>query len=450
MCADTSSKLYEDTSLKLYEDVSPNLYEDTSSGIYSTVNEATKKTSSQYAIQAMETTAVQKELKIEVSNGPGWKEKKANKTRKTSLNKSLDIEVVKQKTEKRRKNRITSQCHVKFAFAIVFIFAMIGVVAMVMTLFLQMRNLHEMNRALQKSVERLNHEKNKISEQTKLSHLYDFVLSMDNKIKYFNISLDKSQKLVNDLISAQENINREVLKRFSSISHLFSSCSDIAKLNSFYASGNYIVKSFAGVLRSVYCDMSRTFSGTSAGWMRVAELDVNNCPPGLRHQITKSVSNCVVMEGNPGCTEIIYPVYNTQYTQIVGQIRGYQIKSSDGFVSVRVPRPTNFTNLNSNYLDGVSISTNGQHVWSFAAGCNCLNTKNKPTVIGQDYTCDGVQARHFEYDGLLWASQQCGRNSTWFYKVLSPTTTDIKVRICRDQFRSDEDLAINTLILYIQ
>ena len=29
------------------------------------------------------------------------------------------------------------------------------------------------------------------------------------------------------------------------------------------------------------------------------------------------------------------------------------------------PRPTDFTDLNSNYLDGVSISTNGEHVWSF-------------------------------------------------------------------------------------
>ena len=196
--------------------------------------------------------------------------------------------------------------------------------------------------------------------------------------------------------------------------------------------------------------MNRTFGGNSTGWMRVAKLDVYKCPPGLRHELTNSVNTCVVMECNAGCTEIIYPVYNTQYTQIIGQIRGYQIRSSDGFVSVRVPRPTSFTNLDSNYLDGVSISTNGQHVWSFAAGCHCCNTRNKPTVIGQDYTCDGVQAGHFEYDELLWASQQCEKKSTLFYKVLFPTTTDVKVRICHDQFRSDEDLTINTLILYIQ
>ena len=185
--------------------------------------------------------------------------------------------------------------------------------------------------------------------------------------------------------------------------------------------------------------------------MRVAELDVNNCPCGLRHEITNnSVHTCVVIEDNEGCTEINYPVYNLSYTQITGQIRGYQIKSSDGFVSVGDPRPTNFMNLNSNYLDGVSISTNGLHVWSFAAGCNCRNTTNKPTIIGEDYTCDGVQAAENDYYELLWPSQLCGKNATWFHKILPPTTTDIKVRICRDQNREDEDLAIKTLELYIK
>ena len=169
--------------------------------------------------------------------------------------------------------------------------------------------------------------------------------------------------------------------------------------------------------------MNRTLGGNSTGWMRVAELDVNNCPPGLRSEITNSVNTCVVVEDNAGCTEISYPIYNLSYTQITGQIRGYQVKTSDGFVSVDVPRPTNFTHLNCNYLDGVSI-------------------------IGQDYICDGAQAR--QHTELLWASQKCGRNSTWFYKILPCTTTDIKVRICRDQNRGDEDLAIKTLELYIQ
>ena len=273
---------------------------------------------------------------------------------------------------------------------------------------------------------------------------------MDTKIKHFNISFMNSYKSVNDFISAQERINREIITSVSPILNFYySSCSDIG-LNSSYASGNFIVTSSTGILRSVYCVMNRTFGGKTTGWMRVAELDVNKCPPGLRREIINSVNVCVVIEDNAGCTEIIYPVYNIQYTQITGQVMGYQIKSLDGFVLYNrsIPRSINFTDLNDNYLDGVGISTNGRHVWSFAAGCNCLHPYSKPTIIGEDYTCDGAQAR--QHYNLLWVSQQCRRNSSWFYKVLSPTTSDIKVRICRDQYRADEDLAIKSLELYIQ
>ena len=438
MCADASSILCEDKS--------PNLYDDTSSGIYAVINDATKNTSSQYAIPARIPTATQKELKIEASAGPRLCCKE-NISTKTSLNKSLDFEVVKQETKKSIK---TSFCPVKFSLAIVFVFALIVVVSMVIALFLQMRTLHYMNRELQKSVEKLNHDKNEFTEQ---SNVYNLVLSMKNEIKKFNISFVNLSESVNDFFAAQEKFNRELITSVSPILNFYySSCSDIARGNS-YASGNYKVRSSDGVLRNVYCDMNRTFGGNFTGWMRVAELDVNNCPPGLRRELTNSVNTCIVIEDNAGCTEIIYPVYNMKYTQITGRIRGYQIRSSDGFVFTNksIPRPRDFTDLDNNYLDGVSISTKCQHVWSFAAGCNCSIVLKKPTVIGQDYICDGVQGvQARQHTELLWASQQCGRNSTWFYKVLSPTTIDIKVRICRDQERMDEDLAIKALELYIQ
>ena len=444
MCADTYSRYHEDASSILYDD--------TSSSIYSTVSEATKNASLQNAIPARETTAAQKELKIEVSTGPGLccKENEAYETRKTTLYKYLDYEKVKQKTKKRRNNKITLLCPVKFAFAVIFIFAMIVVVSMVIALFVQMKTLQEMSRELQKSVEKLNHDKNIVKEQTNQSHLYNLVLSINNKIKHFNVPLINVPEAVNDFNSAHNNTGSEILTSFSPILHFYlSSCSAIARLNSSYASGNYIVRSSTRVLRRVYCDMNRTFGGNSTGWMRVAELDVNNCPPGLRYEITNSDNTCVVKKYSAGCTEINYPVNNTQYTLITGQIRGYTVRTMDGFRGYRKPRPTNFTDLYNNYLDGVSISTNGQHVWSFAARCNCRNTRNKPSIIGQDYTCDGI-APQSKYNELLWASQQCGKNSTWFYKVLSPTTTDIKVRICRDQNRADEDLAIKTLKIFVQ
>ena len=420
------------------------------SGPYAVINKATTNIPSQYAVPAVMTpVAVEKEQKMEASTGHEFCNESVTyeeiKRYDASPNMFRSLEV--EQETKRRNKKSSHSCSVKFTLVILFMCVLVVIVSMVIALFLQMRTLHEMNRALQKSVEKLNHDKNEFTEQ---SNLYNLVLSMKNEMKQFNISFVNLSESVNDFFAAQEKFNRELITSVSPILNFYySSCSDIARGNS-YASGNYIVRSSTGVLRSVYCDMSRTFGGNSTGWMRVAELDVNNCPPRLRYELTNSVNTCVVLEDNAGCTEIIYPVYNIKYTQITGQIRGYQIRSSDGFILVNksIPRPRNFTDLNSNYLDGVSISTNGQHVWSFAAGCNCSVVLKKPTVIGQDYICDGVQAR--QHTELLWASQQCGRNSTWFYKVLSPTTTDIRVRICRDQERIDEDLAIKTLELYIQ
>ena len=439
MCADTSSVLYEDMSISLYEE--------TFSHLYSDAKEATKDTSLQCAIPARAPTPAQKESMV-VSTGPGIRSKETE-NKKASIKEFLKFEKVKQESSTRRNNKLPPLCAVNYAFVIVFIFAMIVIVSMVIALFVQMRNLHEISRALQKLVEKLNHDKNIITEQNNVSHLYNL---LDKRIKNFNFSLENTHESINDFISAQEIINGELQTRFSTIPEFYFSCSDIARLNfSSYASGNYIVRSSTGVLMSVYCDMNRTFGGNSKGWMRVAELDVNNCPHGLRHEITSSVRTCVVIEDNAGCTEITYPVYNIQYIQVTGQIRGYQVKSLDGFNShnTSIPRRQVFTDLNTNYLDGVSISTNGQHIWSFAAGCNCRNTNNKPTIIGQDYTCDGV-ANSIDYVGIVWTSQQCGRNSNWFYKVMSPTTTDIKVRICRDENRINEDLALKKLELYIQ
>ena len=420
---------------------------DKPSALYAVINKATTNIPSQYATPTVRTPiAAEKEQKVDAYTG-------LELSKQTDIYEEIKMSDMPLKEVKRNTNKSSTTTYsVEFALAIISIIVMIVVVSMVIALFVQMRTLHEMNKDLQKSVEKLNHDKSITKEQTNLSQLYNLVLSLHSKIKQFNISFMNVHEEVNDFISAHNNTSSEIQTSFSLILDFYlSSCSDIARLNYSYASGNYIVRSSTGVLRSVYCDMNRTFGGNSTGWMRVAELDVNNCPPGLRHEITSSVNTCVVIEDNPACTEITYPVFNTQYTQITGQIRGYNIRTLDGFDSwnSNILRPTYFTDLRNNYLDGISISTIDQHIWSFAAGCNCLNTNNKPTIIGQDYTCDGVTGFSNDLE-IVWATQQCGRNFMWFYKVVFPTTTDIKVRICRDENRNNEDLAIKSLQLYIQ
>ena len=59
--------------------------------------------------------------------------------------------------------------------------------------------------------------------------------------------------------------------------------------------------------------------------------------------------------------------------------------------------------FNSNYLDGILVTTNGFHVWSYAARCDC-NNNVRPIFIKGDYTCGGSYAQ-LPYQKLFWESQ---------------------------------------------
>ena len=80
-------------------------------------------------------------------------------------------------------------------------------------------------------------------------------------------------------------------------------CSSIVKQCFTFHLGYYILTSSAGVLRRVYCDLTRTFGGNSTGWMRIAELDVNNCKTGMRTGAVNNDTTCEVSEDEAGCTE---------------------------------------------------------------------------------------------------------------------------------------------------
>ena len=215
-------------------------------------------------------------------------------------------------------------------------------------------------------------------------------------------------------------------------------CTEIAKSSNGYSSGDYMLKLSTEAIRTVHCDMTSTLGGSTSGWMRIAKLDVNNCPKRFNKAIHKFVNTCIRSESSACCTEIRYSTHNVRYSNISGAVKA--IGRLDGFRNV---------NLNSNYLDGVSVSSSNEHVWSFAAGCLCdedgisnNNNPNKPRFVGNDYTCSNVR--------YLWRSQQCDSHSSWLFKWLPTTTADITVRVCRDQGSNDEDVALTKLELYIQ
>ena len=302
-------------------------------------------------------------------------------------------------------------------------------------------------------------------------------ITIQSLIDAFNntqTELNQFHTSINPLIDKRNHLNKNIIditvevQRLSYlvVDNYHSSCLTIAQLNLSYVSGNYILRSSTGLLVSVSCNLNMT-SGNSSNVtnnivvdnsterIRVAELDVNNCPQGLTSHYVYYRKTCVVVQYEAGCTEIHYPTNNKNYTHIIGRVQGFQKSSMDCFDDIPQNK-SRFTNstIFSNYIDGVSIISSRQHIWSFAAGrCSCDNIiGNKPDFVGEHFTADGRNmAVGSGYSStVLWESQKCGTNENMFERTIEPTASNITVRICRDQDRSDEDLALLILDLYVQ
>ena len=242
------------------------------------------------------------------------------------------------------------------------------------------------------------------------------------------------------------------------------SCVGILRKVSSAHSGYYWIKSINGSALQVYCDMTRTCGGITGGWMRVAELDMTDktvmCPDNL---VLSSESNtlrtCVLDSSGGTCSSSFYQSdIRVGYSEVCGMIKGYQFSSPDGFRSVlNATTPTVTLTTDSNYIDGISL-THGfsprKHIWSFAAG-SCFCSDNKPEFVKNAFFCDGVpypQCSRFCENLALWDAVGCDtQNTPWFYQKLPQTTTDyVEMRLCRDQNRDDEDVAIGAVFLYIR
>ena len=232
------------------------------------------------------------------------------------------------------------------------------------------------------------------------------------------------------------------------------SCAAILEQNISRTSDYYFVRSRSWQLRSVYCDMKRTCGDITGGWMRVAMLDVQNCPLELKQKtFNGNRTTCVVREKAGGCTSIFYSSLDIPYSRVCGQIRAYKIGTPDDFFRYHGIQG----GINGVYLDGISITvdnfTSRAHVWSLVAGLSCSD-RSPPSFVGNNLACEASPhcARQALCGPLLWKSQQYGRNvSSWFKELPFPhVISDIEVRVCRDQERSDEDWGLTTLELYVQ
>ncbi len=256
-----------------------------------------------------------------------------------------------------------------------------------------------------------------------------------------------------------------------------SSCHSIATSDPPFPSSYYWINSSTGSAVQVYCDNTGHCCNSTGAWMRVANLDTTDhtqqCPGGF--SLKTDPKRVCVRTTDRGCTSITFPVHGVQYSKVCGQVRGYQVGSTDA-LGLRSSSVT----IDNNYVDGVSITHGAlprQHIWTFAAAldettyntlaCPCTQTdttytERVPSFIGNDYFCETgtkkiIEEGKFYKKDPLWDGKRCGPTSSccqfnsppWFCKELpQPTTDDIQVRVCTNQ--STEDVAIELIELYLQ
>ncbi len=197
------------------------------------------------------------------------------------------------------------------------------------------------------------------------------------------------------------------------------------------------------------------------------------CPSGFKLFEENRVRACGRSYQFGGCESVTYPSHDISYSQVCGRVTGYQKGA---------PSTTqdNIANIDGPYVDGVSI-TRGyprQHIWTFIAAlqensflitgeheCPCaLNSPVTPdSFIGDDYFCESgnpgpYDSTTFHYADPLWDGEQCGLieeeccnapGIPWFHKPLQQPTTDyIEMRVCGDQYTSDEDVPVSLIEVY--
>ena len=220
-------------------------------------------------------------------------------------------------------------------------------------------------------------------------------------------------------------------------------------------------------------------------WTRVSYLNMTDssqtCPSAWA-TVNSPVRACGRRPINGGsCDSVLYSTNGLSYTQVCGRIIGYQYGNTDAFWS----SVTEYTGLNSWYVDGVSLTHGpiGQrtHVWTFANalyeintvkfadGCPCMLSNlsewpyTLPSYVGNNYFCvTGTRTkpgRTLFSDNPLWDGVGCTGNNTccqfnqppWFNTTLPTVTSDdLEVRICANWYTSEENTYISNIELYVK
>ena len=235
-------------------------------------------------------------------------------------------------------------------------------------------------------------------------------------------------------------------------------------------------------------ELIRPSSCGGPGWRRVAFINMTdpnqNCPQGL-NLTDYSIRSCGRRHTEQlNCSFVIYPVDDSYYREVCGRVKAFRFGYNLGFLGHHLLNRT----LDDAYVDGLSL-THGSprtHIWSFASGllskrlnqnftnsldeygvycpCDPGNTTDSPSFVGNDYFCESVLSDassaldiSFYPNNVLWDGQNLldpcyGFNDPpWFYKALPVSTSnDIELRLCLADPDGYEDIAIESLEIYVR
>ena len=261
------------------------------------------------------------------------------------------------------------------------------------------------------------------------------------------------------------------------------SCQEILYCFPSAPSGYYQIRVPNGSLVQFYCDMEGTNCGGEGGWTRVAYVNMSQsgatCPQGLTQTTISRLTLCG-RNGPAGCQSTVFSTLGLNYSQVCGQLRGYQRGTPDCF---RPYYDNPSQTIDSVYVDGVSITYSSaprKHIWTYANGlnlvyanpqehcpCNIGNSIVPPPFVGSDYYCETGDNDNTccDFSTLysndpLWDGQQCPGeeapcctrpNMPWFNKTLSETTTeDIELRMCGNSNLNNEDTPLEVIELFVR
>ena len=329
--------------------------------------------------------------------------------------------------------------------------------------------------------------------QSPLANQTGHLSKLDNlycKLDTLNISLSQHQlqttaeltHLKTSLNSKLDSLTATATQLSSDHQEIQTNISDVQCMDTQQSLQNNLTHQLESIKECIESPPVYSCGGTG-GWRRVVYLDMTDphttCPSGWNMTGYSKRACGRNSTGWHTCDSATFPVSKGEYSRVCGRIKAYQWGDTPAFYSYQIRR---VTTIDGAYACGVSVThgTPQNHIWTFVAGvsednptwstvcpCDSTSTIHIPPFVGNDYFCESGINRPFNYridyilhyNDTLWDGEDClpsstccsQRNPPYFTKkLLTPTTDDIKARICLYGPLQYANLAVELVELYVQ